>query len=235
MAAKDLIRLDDVSRTYGSGELTTHALRHVHARVKAGDFIAVTGPSGSGKSTLLNVIGCLDRADSGSYVLSGREVARFNQDELAEVRNRQIGFVFQSYNLLPRLSAIDNVALPLLYRGMTWREARLRALAALTLVGAEDFSGRLPRQLSGGQQQRLSIARAIVGEPEVILADEPTGALERRSGDAIMHTLQGLNERGQTIIVITHDPRVAAYAGNRWVMEDGTLTIPAVAAQVPPQ
>jgi putative ABC transport system ATP-binding protein len=200
-----------------------HALRDINIDIHRGEFLAVTGPSGSGKSTLLHMVGCLDRPDSGAYFLAGRDVATLSGDELAEARNRRIGFVFQSYNLLPRMSALDNVALPLIYRGLNWREARMQAGKALREVGAAELGTRTPGQLSGGQQQRLSIARAIVGEPDIILADEPTGALERNSGDAVMRSLQELNGRGQTLLIITHDPRVAAYAPRRLVMEDGRL------------
>ncbi len=218
-----LLQLCNVSRRYLTGDQAVHALDDVSLTLPRGEFAAVTGPSGSGKTTLLNVIGCLDRPDEGSYHLAGQDVAALDADELALVRNRRIGFVFQSYNLLPRVDALDNVALPLLYRGYGWREARLEASAALRRVDAAALARRTPLELSGGQQQRLSIARAIIGAPDIILADEPTGALERHSGDAVMELLQELNAQGQTIIVITHDPRVARVANVEFRMLDGRL------------
>lgn len=218
-----LIELVNVHRRYrGQGE-TVHALRDVCLSVNGGDFVAVIGPSGSGKSTLLHLIGCLDRPDEGTYRLAGRDTATLTRDELAEARNRRIGFVFQSYRLMPRMAAWENVALPLIYRGYGWSEARRAAEAALKEVAAAELAERRPPQLSGGQQQRLAIARAIVGRPDIILADEPTGSLERGSGAAIMEIFRELHRKGQTVMVITHDPAVAGFADRLLNIEDGRV------------
>ncbi len=223
MDTSALIQLNCISRFYRSGNHTVQALNALDIAIFSGDFIAITGPSGSGKSTLLHLIGCLDQPDEGEYLLSGVNVALLSPDALARVRNQRIGFVFQAYNLMSRMRALDNVALPLVYRGMNWREARQSAGHALERVDAIQLADRKPAQLSGGQQQRVSIARAIVGDPDIILADEPTGALERESGDAIMEILSALNRRGQTVLVITHDPRVADFAEKQIVMVDGKI------------
>ena len=219
-----LVRLDGVSRTYGEGRLAVHALRALDLRVEPGEFLAVTGPSGSGKSTLLHVLGCLDRPSVGAYHLEGRDVARFSDAELAEVRNRLIGFVFQRFHLLRDETARRNVELPLLYAGVPSAERRSRALAALEEVGLSDRAEHLPGQLSGGEQQRVALARALVKSPRLLLADEPTGNLDAANGRTVLELIDRLRARGVTVILITHDPSVAARAGRRLRIEHGVVT-----------
>ncbi len=217
-----MIEIQDVAKVYKMGDVEVHALRGISMRVDAGEVVAIMGPSGSGKSTLMNVIGCLDRPTSGSYILDGQEVGRMSSGQLAEVRNRKLGFVFQNYNLLPRLSALANVELPMVYGGVGHR--RQRALAALEAVGLSQRSNHRPSELSGGEQQRVAIARAIVNEPAVILADEPTGNLDSKAGKEILSIFETLNrERGITIIMVTHDPQVAARAGRTIHLKDGEI------------
>lgn len=205
------------------GEETVHALQGVSLHVPAGDMIAVMGPSGSGKSTLMNMIGCLDVPDSGQYYLDGQAVDGLDEDELANVRNRKIGFIFQQFNLLPKLTAFENVELPLIYRGMSPRERREKAEAALDRVGLSDRLKHKPAQLSGGQQQRVAVARALAGDPPIILADEPTGALDSKSGEVFMRTLRDLNESGITIVLITHDMNIASQARHFVSIRDGLI------------
>ncbi len=212
-------------KTYGEGSLAVHALRDVDLSIDAGEFVAVMGPSGSGKTTLMNILGCLDRPSSGSYSLLGREVASLSRDELAEVRNGTLGFVFQNYSLLARTSALDNVQLPLLYAGVGTRERRLRATTALERVGLADRLSHHPSQLSGGQQQRVAIARAIVNEPRVILADEPTGNLDSRTSVEILSLFQELGDAGITIVYVTHEPDIAAYASRVLEVRDGRVQV----------
>ena len=219
-----LVRLDGVSRTYGEGRLAVHALRALDLRVEPGELLAVTGPSGSGKSTLLHVLGCLDRPSAGAYHLEGRDVARFSDAELAEVRNRLIGFVFQRFHLLRDETASRNVELPLLYAGVRSAERRSRALAALEEVGLSDRAEHLPGQLSGGEQQRVALARALVKSPRLLLADEPTGNLDAANGRTVLELIDRLRARGVTVILITHDPTVAARAGRRLRIEHGVVT-----------
>ena len=219
-----LVRLDGVSRTYGEGRLAVHALRALDLRVEPGELLAVTGPSGSGKSTLLHVLGCLDRPSAGAYHLEGRDVARFSDAELAEVRNRLIGFVFQRFHLLRDETARRNVELPLLYAGVRSAERRSRALAALEEVGLSDRAEHLPGQLSGGEQQRVALARALVKSPRLLLADEPTGNLDAANGRTVLELIDRLRARGVTVILITHDPTVAARAGRRLRIEHGVVT-----------
>jgi len=220
-----LVRLVDVHKTYRTGEMEVPAVRGVSLDIKCGEFVALMGASGSGKSTLMNILGCLDRPTSGHYVLDGADVSGLDRDRLADIRNRKIGFVFQNFNLLPRTSARENVELPLLYAAQRLTSAQLRekadhVLASVGLAGREDHP---PSQLSGGQQQRVAIARALINDPEVVLADEPTGNLDSRTSVEIMGIFQQLNERGITIIMVTHEQDIAAYARRNLVMRDGIL------------
>jgi putative ABC transport system ATP-binding protein len=221
---QSIINVTDLARTYTMGEIEVHALRGVSFSIDRGDLIAIMGPSGSGKSTLMNLLGCLDTPTAGEYVLDGLPVEGLEGDELAVVRNRKIGFVFQQFNLLPRSTALDNVELPLLYGGKLRRaERRERAEEALTAVGLEDRMEHRPRELSGGQQQRVAIARALVTEPAILLADEPTGNLDSHSSAEIMALFEELNRKGITIIIVTHEPEVAAHARRILTIRDGLL------------
>jgi putative ABC transport system ATP-binding protein len=233
-----IIELTDVTRRYPMGDVTVHALRGVSLDIDAGDFVAIMGASGSGKSTLMNITGCLDRPTSGRYLLAGREVSRLDRDQLAAIRNHLIGFVFQSFHLLRRTSALDNVELPLIYADVTARERRRRARAALDRVGLGARLDHHPSQLSGGQQQRVAIARAIVNQPEVILADEPTGNLDSRTSIEILALFQELGRSGITVILVTHEHDIAECASRVVVVKDGRVQsdqrrIP-VPAVVPP-
>ncbi len=218
-----VIELRDVTRIYRTGRLEVAALRGVDLDVWQGDFLAVVGPSGSGKSTLMNIIGCLDRPTGGSYRLGGTPIEQLTDDDLARVRGRAIGFVFQSFNLLPRTSALENVATPLLYQGVPRKERYARAAAALERLGLADRMEHEPSELSGGQQQRVAIARALVGEPALILADEPTGNLDSQSGSDVIKLLHELNDAGTTIVMITHDSDVAVQARRQVHVRDGLL------------
>jgi len=218
----DVIRIDNVTRVYRMGDVEVHALRGVSLAVHTGEMVAIMGPSGSGKSTLMNIIGCLDQPTSGRYLLDGSDVSRLNDDQLAEIRNRKIGFVFQNFNLLSRTAAIDQVELPLVYAGGPRRHER--ALVALDAVGLADRIHHKPTELSGGQQQRVAIARALVTEPAIILADEPTGNLDSKSGEELISLFQRLNqEQGMTIIVVTHDPDIAAACRRVIRLRDGLV------------
>jgi putative ABC transport system ATP-binding protein len=216
-----VILLEAVTKVYRMGRLEVPALQGVDLSVAAHEFVAVMGPSGSGKSTLMNIIGCLDRLTTGRYVLNGTDVSRMSDNELAEVRNREIGFVFQTFNLLPRMTALRNVELPLIYNGVPKRERRERAYEALRTVGLENRALHRPNELSGGQRQRVAIARALINNPSIILADEPTGNLDSRTGDEIMATFQQLNERGATVILVTHEHDIAQCALRTVSIRDG--------------
>ncbi len=218
-----LIALEGVSRVYTSGRLAVPALVSVDLQVARGEFVAIIGPSGSGKSTMMNILGCLDRPTEGRYVLDGTPVESLDDDGLARLRSRAIGFVFQSYNLLPRTSALENVAAPLMYQGVPRRERHARAQAALERLGLGDRLDHEPAELSGGQQQRVGIARAIVTEPAILLADEPTGNLDSHSGDEVIALFHGLHASGRTIILITHDVDVAAVASRQVHLRDGRI------------
>jgi ABC-type lipoprotein export system ATPase subunit len=220
--ALPLIVLRDLSKVYAAGQ-TVHALRGVNLEIAAGEFVAIMGASGSGKSTLMNILGCLDTPNSGSYVLDGVPVQDRDADALAALRNRRMGFVFQQFNLMPRTSALENVELPLLYAGVRQPERSRRALAALQRVGLGDRSSHSPTQLSGGQQQRVAIARALVNEPALILADEPTGALDSETSAEVMQLLDALNRQGITVILVTHEADIAAWARRRLLFKDGRL------------
>jgi putative ABC transport system ATP-binding protein len=218
-----LIELEHVSKVYTTGETILRALDDVSLHVDAGQFVAIMGASGSGKSTLMNVIGCLDRPTSGSYRLAGRDIGGLERDELARIRSEMLGFVFQSFNLLPRTSARENVELPLLYSGVPAHERADRALAALQRVGLADRADHTPGQLSGGQQQRVAIARALVNRPKVILADEPTGQLDSRASMDVMRLLQGLVHEGITTVLVTHEPDIGRCAERVITMRDGNI------------
>ena len=218
-----LIETVDLAKDYTLGDTVVHALAGVTLAIDAGEFVAVMGPSGSGKSTFMNLIGCLDRPTRGGYRLAGDDVAQMDGDQLAAVRNRRIGFVFQQFNLLPRTSALENVELPLIYSGAPAAERRRRAAATLAQVGLASRAAHHPAQLSGGQQQRVAIARALVNEPALILADEPTGALDSRTSVEIMALLQQLNRAGMTILLVTHEHEIAAYASRLIGFRDGRV------------
>jgi putative ABC transport system ATP-binding protein len=221
--SRRIIELTDATRTYDLGSVQVHALAGASVHVDEGEFVAIIGPSGSGKSTLMNILGCLDRPTSGSYVLDGTPVEELDDHDLAVVRSRTIGFVFQSYNLIPRTSAIDNVATPLLYQGVPRKERLARAAAALERMGLGDRAGHEPSELSGGQQQRVAIARALVTEPRLILADEPTGNLDSTTGEEVLALFHELNAAGATIVLITHDADVAVRASRQIHVRDGRI------------
>jgi len=220
-----VIELRNVAKVYQMGEMEVHALRGVEFSVQRGEVAAVMGPSGSGKSTMMNIVGCLDQPTSGEYFLEGQDVSQLDDDQLAQIRNKRMGFIFQTFNLLARTSALDNVSLPLIYAGLGRSERLDRAMQALDAVGLGDRVQHMPNELSGGQQQRVAIARALVNDPTIILADEPTGNLDSASGAEVMTILRGLNhERGITIVLVTHDPAIAQYAGRIIHIHDGMIT-----------
>lgn len=218
-----VVKLTNIGKTYTSGEVSLEALKNINLQVKKGDFLAVIGASGSGKSTLMNIIGLLDSPTEGNYELEGKNVAKLTEDTLASLRNQKIGFVFQSFNLLPRTSSLDNVALPLIYAKVSLLERISRAKKALTEVGLADKLNSHPSQLSGGQQQRVAIARALVNNPEIILADEPTGNLDSKSSLEIIKILKDLNKNGATIIMITHELTIAKHAKRKVHLRDGKI------------
>ncbi len=219
----EVVRIQNIAKVYQMGEETVHALRGVSLTVRQGEFVAIMGSSGSGKSTCMHILGCLDRPTSGRYSLDGVAVENMGKNELAEIRNRKLGFVFQGFNLLSRTSALDNVELPLVYGGMPSKQRRQRALEALEMVGLAERAGHLSNQLSGGQQQRVAIARALAGDPALILADEPTGNLDSHMSEEIMDIFKRLNNQGKTIIMVTHEPDIAAWAGRRVTFRDGQI------------
>lgn len=223
--SEKLIQVEELTKVYGTGDATVHALRGISLQIQPGEFAAVMGPSGSGKSTLMNIIGCMDRPTAGTYVLNKHDVRKLNKNELAAVRNREIGFIFQSYNLLPRMTALKNVLMPLLYSQdkLNDRERKARAIAVLESVGLADRMHHRPNELSGGQQQRVAIARALVNHPSLILADEPTGNLDTKSGEEIMDILQELHTNGATILLVTHEAHIAQYAHRTIRMRDGKI------------
>ncbi|HCX61829.1 ABC transporter ATP-binding protein [Sedimentibacter sp.] len=218
-----MIDLNSITKTYDMGSVQVQVLRGITMHVGEGEFIAIVGPSGSGKSTLMNMIGCLDTPTTGEYYLDGKEISTYNEKQLSKIRNQKIGFIFQKFNLLPKLSALENVELPLIYRGMSHKERRQRSIDALTKVGLEDRMNHKPTELSGGQQQRVAIARALAGDPPVLLADEPTGNLDSKSGSDVMNLIKQLSKEGKTIVLITHDSEIAMEAKRTITIKDGLL------------
>ena len=218
-----ILKLTEICKDYYQGKEPVRVLKNINMTVERGEYLAIMGPSGSGKTTLMNLIGCLDVPTSGSYELDGRNLKDLNDDALADIRNKHIGFVFQSFHLLPKMNALDNVALPLLYAGVPLKERRERAAEALKSVGLEDRMDFFPNQMSGGQCQRVAIARAIAGNPDLLLADEPTGALDTKSGNQIMEIFRQLSGQGMTIIMITHEPSIARCADKIYHILDGEL------------
>jgi len=220
---KTVVHLINVNKIYGEGETIFYALKNINIYIKEGEFVAILGPSGSGKSTLMNIIGLLDKTSSGKYLLDGLEVSKFSETHLADLRNQKIGFIFQSFNLLPRTSAVENVALPLIYSGISQTERISRAQEALTRVGLSDKFSSHPNQLSGGQQQRVAVARALVTNPQIILADEPTGNLDSKTGEEIMKLFTALHREGKTVVLITHETAVAKKAKRFIQIKDGRI------------
>lgn len=218
-----MIQISNLMKSYKLGGETVHALNNVSLNIDKGEFLAIIGPSGSGKSTLMNMIGCLDRPDSGEYYLDGKEIGQMNDNNLATIRNQKIGFIFQNFNLLTKLTALENVELPLIYSGTSTKERREIALESLANVGLKERAGHMPSQLSGGQQQRVAIARALAGNPSILLADEPTGALDSKTSSEILQLMKELNEAGNTIILITHDLSIAKQAKRMVRIQDGEL------------
>ena len=218
-----ILKLTDICKDYMQGKEPVRVLKNINLTVEKGEYLAIMGPSGSGKTTLMNLIGCLDVPTSGRYELDGRDLKDLNDDAMAEIRNKHIGFVFQHFHLMPKMDAVENVALPLLYAGVPLKERRLRAEEALKAVGLEERMHFLPNQLSGGQCQRVAIARAMVGKPDILLADEPTGALDTKSGNQIMEIFRQLSDEGMTILMITHEPSIAACADKTYHILDGEL------------
>jgi putative ABC transport system ATP-binding protein len=218
-----MIEIENITKVYQMGEMEVHALRGVSLKIEEGEFLTIMGPSGSGKSTLMNLLGCLDSPTDGSYHLHGQDVSRLSDTQLARVRNDEIGFVFQMFNLLPRTSALRQVELPLMYAGIGARERGKRARAALEAVGLGDRMGHKPDELSGGQQQRVAVARALVTQPSIIMADEPTGNLDTKSGNEVLCLFQQLNEQGITVIFVTHDPEIAEYSNRVIHIRDGLI------------
>jgi putative ABC transport system ATP-binding protein len=221
---RPVIRLENATKIYKTGDVEVPAVRDISLAVDEGEFMAVMGPSGSGKSTMMNIVGCLDRLTSGRYFLDGMDISTLSKDQLADIRNAKIGFVFQSFNLVPRTSVLENVELPMVYAGVTAAERHSRARAALASVGLAEKEKSMPNQLSGGQQQRVALARSLVNNPSIILADEPTGALDTRTSEEIMTIFRRLNEeRGITIVLVTHEPEIAGYARRLLRFRDGVI------------
>jgi len=218
-----IIKIQDIHKRYGLHDAEVHALRGINLNIAQGDFVAIMGQSGSGKSTLMNIIGCLELPDSGLYKLNQQNIAEFDRDKLAQIRNKTIGFVFQSFNLLPRTSALENIETPLIYAGVSNSERKRRSLEMLKKLGLESRKNHFSNQLSGGQQQRIAIARALINNPSILLADEPTGNLDTATGEEVMDLLVSLNKKGLTIILITHEHEVADRAKRKLIMRDGKL------------
>jgi putative ABC transport system ATP-binding protein len=231
-SAQPLIRLDGITKVFYTDEVETHALAGIHLEIQQGEYVAIAGPSGCGKSTLLAILGLLDTPTDGTYLLNNNHVANLSLSERARVRNREIGFIFQSFNLIGDLTVFENVELPLIYRGMKAAERRERANGALERVGMAHRSKHLPSQLSGGQQQRVAVARAVAGQPSILLADEPTGNLDSKNGEAVMDLLRELHRAGATICMVTHDPRYAAHADRSVHLFDGRIVEENVASTV---
>lgn len=219
-----MLELKEITKTYNTGKIEVQAIKGISLKVEDGEFIAVIGPSGSGKSTFMNIIGCLDVPTTGEYYIEDTEVSNYNENQLAEIRNKKIGFIFQKFNLLPKLNAFENVELPLIYRGLDSKNRKERALNALESVGLNNRLTHIPSELSGGQQQRVAIARALAGDPPIVLADEPTGNLDSKSGIEVLKILQDLNANGRTIILITHDMDVAKNANRIISIKDGLIS-----------
>ncbi len=219
-----MINVKDVTKTYIMGSIELQVLKGISLDIEEGNFVSIIGPSGSGKSTLMNILGCLDIPSTGEYYLDGKEISTYNESQLAKIRNEKIGFIFQKFNLLPKLTAYENVELPLIYRGVKTKERKERTISALDSVGLSNRFHHKPTELSGGQQQRVAIARALVGAPPILLADEPTGNLDSKSGEEVMNIIQKLNRQGKTIILITHDNEIAKQAGRIISIKDGLLT-----------
>lgn len=218
-----MIEVKDVYKTYKTGNIIFTALKGVSFKVEKGEFTSIMGPSGSGKSTLMNILGCLDRLDKGQYILNGKDVSHMGDNELARVRNKEIGFVFQNFNLLPRMTILENVELPMVYGGISSKDRRERALSALEKVGLTNWIKHRPNEISGGQKQRVAIARAIVNSPSVIMADEPTGNLDSQVSEDVMRIFQNLNNEGSTIIMVTHEPDIAQYTKRLVKVKDGII------------
>lgn len=231
---QSVIDIQGITKTYVNGKLTVPVLHGIDLQVQKGDFVSIMGPSGSGKSTFMNILGCLDRPTSGSYRLNGNEVANLSDDELAYVRNKEIGFVFQSFNLLTKLTAIENVALPMVYAGIDKKTRTARAEALLTSVGLGDRMDHLPAELSGGQRQRVAIARALANNPAIIMADEPTGNLDSKSTIDVMNIFRGLHDEGRTILLVTHEPDIATYASRNVVLKDGIIVEDSINSNMTP-
>ena len=220
-----IIELQNLWKVYGSGDAATLALKNVNLKIEEGEFWSIMGPSGSGKSTLLNILGCMDKPSDGTYILKGQDVSNYNANELSTMRNEVISFVFQNFALLNDYSVYDNIVLPLNCRRMSQKEKRERARAIMEKLGIEKLSKKKPTQISGGQQQRVAIARALISEPDILLADEPTGALDRKNGEELMKILKEINEEGRTVIIVTHDEKVASVAKKRLYIEDGECRV----------
>ncbi|MGG1368368.1 ABC transporter ATP-binding protein [Priestia megaterium] len=220
-----MIELVGISKSYFLGKDEVPILKDINLKIKGGEFLAIMGPSGSGKSTLMNIIGCLDQASSGSYLLNEEDISRYSDEQLAKVRNLHIGFVFQQFQLLPRLTAAENVELPMVYAGVPRKERKKRAEEALKKVGLSERVKHLPNELSGGQKQRVAIARAIVNNPTIILADEPTGALDTKTSESIMEQFSNLNLEGTTIVIVTHEPEIANHASRKIIVRDGQILV----------
>ena len=229
-----MIQIENISKVFRTTEVETVALNHVNLEVKEGEFVAIMGPSGSGKSTFMNILGCLDRPTTGSYRLNGDEVATLSDDELAYVRNKQIGFVFQSFNLLTKLTALENVALPMIYAGVNKKMRIERASQLLQSVGLDERMDHLPSELSGGQRQRVAIARALANNPAIIMADEPTGNLDSKSTIDVMNIFRGLHDEGRTILLVTHEPDIATYASRNVVLKDGIIVEDSINSNMTP-